>query len=379
MTEKSVLHCCGGAIKSLFAELFNALHQAGIRQQIYIPVRKKEQLNYYHALLPATIPCSYALLIKPYHRYLYRLKINTLYKYLLKQDVIQTVGIVHSHSLFSDGGIALQLYKDYQISYITTVTNTDINYYFRYAIHLRKHGLLIAEKASYIVFHNPAYREYFIKQFFKNTPLQTQIASKSVVIPIGISPTWFAHRQSPKKSLKLNQLHFLYVGDFSKNKNVEKLIALITYQQQRGIDWKLTLAGGNAGNVARIKHLVSQYAFIQQLDWIENEEALREAYRQADVFIMLSEFETFGKVYIEALTQGLPIIYTKGQGVDGFFEENPIGLAIPFESTISYMAQEISHFIERYNQRDDIDAVFDNTLELFNPMNLLNQWINLYD
>jgi L-malate glycosyltransferase len=32
-------------------------------------------------------------------------------------------------------------------------------------------------------------------------------------------------------------------------------------------------------------------------------------------------------VYIEALSQGLPIIYSKGQGVDGYFSDGEVGYA----------------------------------------------------
>ena len=38
------------------------------------------------------------------------------------------------------------------------------------------------------------------------------------------------------------------------------------------------------------------------------------------MFAMPSIHETFGLVYIEALSQGLPVLYTKGQGVDGSLE-----------------------------------------------------------
>ena len=47
-----------------------------------------------------------------------------------------------------------------------------------------------------------------------------------------------------------------------------------------------------------------------------------------DIFIMPSFHETFGLVYLEAMTQGLPIIYTKGQGVDGYFKENSPGYSV---------------------------------------------------
>lgn len=378
MATRLILHICGGAIKSLFAELFKALHLAGVAQQIYVPVRDKIQLNSYDAILTQAIPCSYALLIKPYHRYLYRLKINTLYNYLLKHHSLETVGIVHSHSLFSDGGIALKIHQAFQIPYITTVTNTDMNYFFKYGIHLRQQGLSIAEQASTIVFHNPAYRNAFLNRFYRNTPLRSIIESKSVVIPIGISQKWFDEIRPPLSEIKLPQLHLLYVGDFSKNKRVEQLIKLVTYQQAKGIDWKLTLVGGAVSRTEKIKQVAIGRSYIQLIDWVTDEASLRQLYRQADVFIMLSKYETFGKVYIEALTQGLPIIYTQGQGVDGFFEDNPIGLAVPFDNAIADTIMQINHFIEHYNQRDDITTIFEETLQQFHPNNLLQQWMQLY-
>ena len=41
----------------------------------------------------------------------------------------------------------------------------------------------------------------------------------------------------------------------------------------------------------------------------------------SDVFAMVSHHETFGLVYIEALSQGLPVLFTQGQGIDGTFSE----------------------------------------------------------
>ena len=40
---------------------------------------------------------------------------------------------------------------------------------------------------------------------------------------------------------------------------------------------------------------------------------------------MPSRKETFGLVYIEALSQGLPILYSKNDGIDGFYEDGYVG------------------------------------------------------
>jgi len=45
---------------------------------------------------------------------------------------------------------------------------------------------------------------------------------------------------------------------------------------------------------------------------------------------MPSQFETFGLVYVEAMTRGLPIIYTRGQGIDQYFEDGVVGFPIAY-------------------------------------------------
>lgn len=44
--------------------------------------------------------------------------------------------------------------------------------------------------------------------------------------------------------------------------------------------------------------------------------------------MMPSHHETFGLVYAEAMSQGLPVVYTRGQGFDEQFPDGEVGLAI---------------------------------------------------
>ena len=59
---------------------------------------------------------------------------------------------------------------------------------------------------------------------------------------------------------------------------------------------------------------------------------LVEELRSGDIFVMPSAPESFGLVYVEALTQGLPIVYTKGEGFDGYYEDGQVGWPVDAEN-----------------------------------------------
>lgn len=74
-------------------------------------------------------------------------------------------------------------------------------------------------------------------------------------------------------------------------------------------------------------------------------EELAAVYEEKDMFIMVSKCESFGLVYAEAMSQGLPVIYSKGQGFDGQFPEGTVGYGVP-----STEPQEILHAVEEILQ-----------------------------
>ena len=64
---------------------------------------------------------------------------------------------------------------------------------------------------------------------------------------------------------------------------------------------------------------------------------------------MPSFHETFGLVYIEAMSQGLPIIYTKGEGIDGYFKEATVGYSVN-PKDVKNIVKKIEMIIHNYNK-----------------------------
>ena len=55
---------------------------------------------------------------------------------------------------------------------------------------------------------------------------------------------------------------------------------------------------------------------------------MRAHLKESDILVLPSFTETFGLVYPEAMSQGLPVIYSKDQGFDGHFPSGHIGYPV---------------------------------------------------
>ena len=62
---------------------------------------------------------------------------------------------------------------------------------------------------------------------------------------------------------------------------------------------------------------------------------------------MPSTDETFGLVYPEAMSQGLPVIYSRGEGFDGQLPEGAAGYAVAAHSPMD-VAEAIVRIAEEY-------------------------------
>lgn len=97
--------------------------------------------------------------------------------------------------------------------------------------------------------------------------------------------------------------------------------------------------------------IITKYRFISYYPRCPIEEVLLHL-RNSEIFVLPSINETFGLVYAEAMSQGLPIIYSKGQGFDGQFENGVVGYVV---NCFNYrdIAQKIIDLYSSYQQFSD--------------------------
>lgn len=259
-----------------------------------------------------------------FDRLFFKVKHEKIYKDIQGKLDLSSYTVTHAHSLFSNGLIAMRLKKAYGIPYIVAVRNTDVFTFFQKMIHLRKLGIRIMQEAEQVIFLSPAYRSHVIRHYVP-AALQEEIWEKSRVIPNGIDRFWFEHRQRCPKRIHTNPLRLLYVGVINENKNISATVQAMEILKTEGISAELTAVGKIRDQ--KVFQALKSSPLVQFKAPVRQEELL-QIYRNHDIFVMPSRHESFGLVYAEAMSQGLPVIYSKGQGFDGQFKDGEVGFAV---------------------------------------------------
>lgn len=309
------------------SNLVKNLDLLGLKQIVYCPVRDSELIGK-NKFISEQTEFIYSYIIKSWYKYFYHYKRNRLYKDLKDKLSLGDIDLIHAATLFSDGGLAYNAYKEFGVPYIIAIRNTDINAFAKLQPHTWKAGRNILLNSKSIVFISKALQYEFEKLKFVR-PILNPIKKKFRLQVNGIEEEWL---ENINKSPRLGK-DVLYIGDFSANKNVVRLMEAIKLlrEEEQFEDLRLTIIGGGKDkNDSTLEAVNKNQEFVSYLGKIYDKKVIQEIMRKHALFAMPSIHETFGLVYIEALTQNMPVLYTIGQGIDKLFnnEENPVGLAV---------------------------------------------------
>jgi len=370
MAAMKIGHLCGYFIGSkVHARLFEALDEYFLEQSIFVPVRSHRQVSLNCSELLGS-KVSYRNIIKPHHRYLYKNKISLFLKDYLKtysQDEIGSIDCYHAHSLFTDGGLAYELHKLTGKPYVVAVRNTDVNLFLKYALHLRPYVKKIINSAHKVVFISPSMEAIFF-QYLNRSEI-----NNTCIIPNGIDGFWFSSSQGSTGGDVDNSPRILFVGNIDNNKNPLLLLSSFELVQARypGATIKIVGPAGNQFDKVNEKSLLNDGVMI--IGKVESKEKLKDLYQWANVFAMVSHRETFGLVYVEALSQGVPLVYSRGQGFDGFFNEGEVGVSCDSRSTHEVSTAILKVFENEYRHEDLVASAAD-----FTWSNVSEKYFDLY-
>lgn len=331
-------------VDGFYQHLMDALAQCGAEQRILMPTTKNggTWVERYHPLQPRS--AIHTLL----RRRFISLSNNDLYKAFADEIVEFKPNLIHAHTAIRGGSLALLLKERHGIEYVVSIRSTDIR---RYLVKSRRHEKLflnILQGARHVVFINPSLRE----DLYKWLPeCQEKIANKTSFIGNGVEDFWLENIKLPRQGISKG-VRLIQAGHISPRKNQLATFKAVELLNKNGIEARVCFVGREKEEsyVSGLKNYISesQYGNMARFLPHQSKEELLELYRKSDIFIMPSIRETFGISYIEALSQGLPIIYSKGRGVDGVFERNAGYPANPDDP--ESIADAVRQVMENYQQ-----------------------------
>ena len=260
----------------------------------------------------------------PLDRFFAPIKQYKMLRGALRLYASEKFDVSHAHSLVTNGGLALRFKQRFGIPYVVAVRDGDVNVILKRMPWLRHSAKQILAGASRVVFLSETYRDNALKPYLSAAELEA-VRKKSVVIPNGVDAMWLENPPQPRENPNPEEVNLLFVGQLIARKNLPAAISAAEALKKRGRKVKLTVVGqpldravADAARACPLVELLPPRPMAE----------LMPLYRAADIFLLPSGRETFGIVYAEAISQGLPVLYTRGQGFDGQFPDGTVGFAI---------------------------------------------------
>ncbi len=365
-----ILHICNDFCYSkVHSNLYKELASIGIEQTVYTFYggEDRDGRNGFEAVGTNIV---YKNILRPYHRFLYHNKIKTVADSLMTSVRPQEYDLCHAISVFTNGPLAYKLKQDYGIPYVVAVRNTDINAFLNIAPHTWSWGIKVLLNAERIIFISPALMTLFCKHPVIKLVL-SRIKHKFILQPNGIDDYWIDNVDKAAKPVNHN---IIYVGRFDTNKNVSRLLKAVLSLREKFPEIKMYLVGGGDTRHEEVMKIVNQHKDVfHYLGKIHEVQKLSLIYQKCSIFAMTSFYETFGLVYLEALSQNLAVVFTRHQGIDGLFDKR-VG-----ESVNAHSKKSIADAIERIlNNREKYLAHEIIDFEEFRWSKIANNYKNFF-
>ena len=295
---------------------------------VFVPTRPRigetlsSSFEHHERLIEVVAPIDIPLVI---YRFDFWAKIRCKVRLIEKYIPIKDIDAIHAATLFTEGCTARALQKKYGIPFFVSMRGTDTDFYARKMAHLWIRSRDVIKNANAIAYVTPTIKKRMMAKW-QYYDLRFKL-EKGYIINNGIDQIWLDNIHINNKP-KNTPVHILYIGRFDSNKNVMRLISAVK-EIHKTQDILLSLIGGDGEEQAQVVQAVKANSeFVEYLGKIYDKEQLMGIVRKCDIFAMVSHGETFGLVYAECLSQGLPIVYSLGTGFDEMYPQGTIGYGV---------------------------------------------------
>ena len=270
-----------------------------------------------------------------------RCKIRLIEKYI----PINEIDVIHAATLFTEGCTARGLQKKYGIPFLVSIRGTDSDFYAKKIVHLWNMGYGVIKHANVLAYITPNIKQSLMERWqYRGLKEKLKIG---IVINNGIDDIWLNNIYRAQHTIG-DTIRILYIGRFDSNKNVIRLIEAVKILH-KDINVSLTLIGGDGEEQSSVEQQINKHSdYMEYLGKIYDKQKLIQIARNSDIFAMISHGETFGLVYAECLTQGVPLLYTSKTGFDGMYPQGYVGYSVN-SYNIENIVKGLSYVIANYD------------------------------
>ncbi len=168
----------------------------------------------------------------------------------------------------------------------------------------------------------------------------------------------------------------LHISNFRPVKRVDQIVRTFakTLEQVRAT----LLLVGDGPESSSIYHLVKDLGIEDSVIFLGNQESLQEIFSVADVFLLLSDKESFGLVLLEAMACGVPCIGTSIGGIPEVIEDGENGFLVPPEDINTTKERLVKLLTDDALHLHMSEKSLDTARNRFGAEKILGEYENLY-
>lgn len=268
--------------------------------------------------------------------------INLFYKiveYLyrkIENDGI-AIDIIHAHSSIPAGYSACKIGKKYNIPVVVTEHSSGVLNKNLYKYELDCLNYIVNESDGFIC----------VSEALKKSILEMIETEKDIlVIPNLVSDIFSITKNNNNKDV----FKFFSLGNLVESKRFDLVINAFTKAFRNNKNVELYI-GGKGVLSSELNNLINTNCMNEQIKLLGelDRKDVARIMEECDSFVLASEYETFGVVYIEAMACGKPIVTTKNGGSEKIIDQSN-GILInknnmeELESALKYMYKNIEMY-----------------------------------
>ncbi|HUN56411.1 MAG TPA: glycosyltransferase family 4 protein, partial [Smithella sp.] len=150
----------------------------------------------------------------------------------------------------------------------------------------------------------------------------------------------------------------LFVSMNFEIKGLDDIFYSLAKLKAQNTKFKLIVAG--KGNIKKYTELAKEKKIISDIIFTGpvKKEKIIKLYLAGDFYMMLSKFDTFGNVVLEAMAVGLPVIVSGNVGAKDIVKEGVNGFIVNDTSDTDYIAAKITELLDEDNRLRMSEAAY---------------------